>query len=71
MGKRAASVLIPALVVGAVLTARVQQRTVTVLTLVAGPGAQFNNQALLEMTRAQADWDNGMEGTVPVASRSS
>jgi len=58
-------VLIPTLVVGAVLTARVQQRTVTVLTLVAGPGAQFNNQALLEMTRAQADWDNAMEGSIP------
>ena len=58
-------VLIPGLVLGAVLTAQQQQRTVKVLTLAAGPGAQFNNQALLEMTQARAAWDGAMDGSTP------
>ena len=58
-------VLIPGLVLGAVLTAQQQQRTVKVLTLAAGPGAQFNNQALLEMTQARAAWDGAMDSSTP------
>jgi signal transduction histidine kinase len=58
-------VLISGLVVGALVTARGQQQTVRNLTLATGPGAQFNKDALLHMTEAQAEWTEAVQGAGP------
>ena len=58
-------VLISGLVVGALVTAHEQQQTVRNLTLATGPGAQFNKDTLLQMTQAQADWSEAMDGAAP------
>lgn len=58
-------VLISGLVVGAVVTAHEQQRTVRNLTLATGPGAQYNKDVLLLMTQAQVNWNESMDVSTP------